>query len=501
MRLNKRLVSQFVLPLCLMSAGCAGVPHLFGAASQPKLTTTAAKPPAALFDIPSVPFRTLYYSAVRPEESQQLWPKDELAVIRSQGELDAFFVRNPHVLYAGDSPPIGIDFSQKQLVAIALGPQPLSNTFVEIASVEDRPHNLMVHAIVWEPEVYWEGGGCPYQLVEMARTDKPVSFGPLIRSYSSQRPCRRWPELRPGVGNYLDVTCNPTDGDRTHARFGGPRDVTVNQRGEVFVSDESIRQVFADGSVKTIAAVPGESHNRSIDIVCDDAGNLFVAPQFLYGIYRLAPGGSAEHLAGGRQGSQDGRGPQAEFADPYGLAIGEAGNLYVIDGDAIRRVSPSGEVTTAFPEGGRKRREGIAADRAGNVYVGEGNRIIKFTAGGKMTVFAEGERHVAPSGLSKPNRFETVTDLAVDDAGVVYASDTTHHCIWAIQQDGSMRVLAGSTAGYADGVGAEAKFDQPLGIAVSGTGVVYVADWRNHRVRQVMPDGRVSTLAGNVDGE
>lgn len=497
--MNKRLVSQLVLPLCLMSAGCTGVPHLFEAASQPKLTTTAVSP-ATLFDIPSVDFKTLYFSANHPEESQTR-PKNDLVAIRSQGELDAFFTRNPHVLREGESPPVGIDFSQKQLVAVALQPQPFGSTVVEIASIEDRPHDLMVHAIVWEPEVQFGGGECPFHFVEIARTDKPVIFAQLTRTSSSERPCRSWPELRPGVKSYLDILCAPLDGDRTHARFGGPRDVTVNRRGEVFVSDESIRQIFADGSVKTIAAVPGEAHQMAIDIVCDDAGNLFVAPQFLFGIYRLAPGGSVERLAGGRQGSRDGRGPQAEFAGPYGLAIGEAGNLYAIDGDAIRRVSPSGEVTTAFLEGGRLRREGIAADRAGNVYVGEGNRIIKFTTGGKMTVFAEGERRVAPSGLSRPNRFETVADLAVDDAGVVYASDTMQHRIWAIQQDGSMRVLAGSTAGYADGVGAEAKFDWPLGIAVSDTGVVYVADWRNHRVRRVTPDGRVSTLAGNVDGE
>jgi serine/threonine-protein kinase len=65
--------------------------------------------------------------------------------------------------------------------------------------------------------------------------------------------------------------------------------------------------------------------------------------------------------------------------------------------------------------------------------------------------------------------------------------------------------LAGSEGGYADGSGPEAKFNGPVDVAVDAEGNVYVADSANHRVRQILPDGTVTTLAGGdevvpVDG-
>ena len=61
-----------------------------------------------------------------------------------------------------------------------------------------------------------------------------------------------------------------------------------------------------------------------------------------------------------------------------------------------------------------------------------------------------------------------------------------------------MTTLAGGTSGYRDGVGDGAQFNSPAGIVVDRkTGVVTVADCRNHRLRRIDRDGRVTTVAGN----
>ena len=61
---------------------------------------------------------------------------------------------------------------------------------------------------------------------------------------------------------------------------------------------------------------------------------------------------------------------------------------------------------------------------------------------------------------------------------------------------GRVSTLAGTgDRGYRDGAAAAAKLNDPGGIALDGSGSLYIADYGNHRIR-VLAAGRVSTLAG-----
>jgi sugar lactone lactonase YvrE len=90
-----------------------------------------------------------------------------------------------------------------------------------------------------------------------------------------------------------------------------------------------------------------------------------------------------------------------------------------------------------------------------------------------------------------------------DPFGVASAADGTIYIadagiaqrIRRIASDGTVSTVAGSGRGYTDGPGASARFDTPSGIAVSPTGIVYVADTGNNAIRRISPDGVVSTLA------
>ncbi len=144
---------------------------------------------------------------------------------------------------------------------------------------------------------------------------------------------------------------------------------------------------------------------------------------------------------------------------------------------------------------------GVAVDSAGNVYVADsGNHTVrKVTAAGVVSTLA-GTAGAAATTASVPSGFNEPFSVAVDSSGTVYVADTNNGAIRKISASGVVTTLAGGNGpGYADGVGAAAKFKEPRGIALDSSGNLYVADYENNVVRKVTATGVVTTLAGGYD--
>jgi RHS repeat-associated protein len=95
-------------------------------------------------------------------------------------------------------------------------------------------------------------------------------------------------------------------------------------------------------------------------------------------------------------------------------------------------------------------------------------------------------------------RFNNPQGIAVDAAGIVYVADSANNRLRRIAIDGTVTTLAGDgTAGFQDGTGGAARFNAPQGVAVDNQGNVYIADTGNSAVRVVNAAGEVRTLAGD----
>ncbi|MEB3220568.1 MAG: hypothetical protein VKS61_00680 [Candidatus Sericytochromatia bacterium] len=146
----------------------------------------------------------------------------------------------------------------------------------------------------------------------------------------------------------------------------------------------------------------------------------------------------------------------------------------------------------------------VAVDASGNVYVteapptGQSQSIRKISAQGIVSTLAGSDQMGFADGSGVEARFSWPKNLAVDTSGNVYVADYGNHRIRKITPQGVVTTLAGSgQMGFAEGPGPEAQFSFPSGVAVDASGNVYVADRDNHRILKVTPQGVVTTLAGS----
>jgi DNA-binding beta-propeller fold protein YncE len=115
-----------------------------------------------------------------------------------------------------------------------------------------------------------------------------------------------------------------------------------------------------------------------------------------------------------------------------------------------------------------------------------------------MEVLAGSGSAGCADGNGAAAQFNTPVGVAIDGEGSFIIADYSNHRVRKITPDGTVSTLAGSgSEGSADGEGAAAQFSYPRGVAVDGKGNIIVADWGNHRVRKITSDGNVSTLAGS----
>ena len=255
-------------------------------------------------------------------------------------------------------------------------------------------------------------------------------------------------------------------------------------------------------------------------VVVDGAGNLYIADRANHRIRKVDSTGTITTIAGtGERGFGGDGGPatQARLNNPYGVAVDGAGNLYIADlaNHRIRKVDSTGTITTFAGTGERgfggdggpasqaqlNFPTGVAVDEAGNLYIADWSnaRIRKVDGTGTITTIA-GTGELGFGGDGGPAiqaQLGDPTGVAVDGAGNLYIADQYNNRIRRVDSTGTLTTIAGTgERGFSgdSGPATQAQLDDPTGVAVDGAGTLYIADASNHRIRLLTPTATGSSL-------
>ena len=301
-----------------------------------------------------------------------------------------------------------------------------------------------------------------------------------------------------------------SDGPALMAGFKAPQDVAVTSGGNIYVADainHRIRKLtanvvttYAGSAIEDTTSGQGgkAAFELPIQLATDAAGNLYTLDVEDFRVRKISPSVMVTVVAGnGERGFTDGSVADAEFGESTGIVADNQGNIYVSDNEnkRIRKISAAGSVTTiagngktAYVNGKGDKAEffsptGIVIDKQQNLFVADYNHIRKITPDGTVSTFAGNDSVGYKDGQAMIARFTFINDLVMDASGNIYATDDNR--IRKISPQGDVSTIAGSAAGYKDGDGASAQFNNPVGLGIDSKGNIYVADDDNNRIRKI----------------
>lgn len=323
-------------------------------------------------------------------------------------------------------------------------------------------------------------------------------------------------------------------GPATSANLTYPVAVAIDSAGDIFIGDSTrIRKVGVDHRMSTIAGT-GEAGfsgdgfpalvakiSNTDSLAVDGGGVVYFADSSNGRIRRVTADGIIRTLPG--INGDGAPAATATLAGPTGLAFGQDGSLYVAerDGERVRRIDPSGRITTVAGNGvigfGGDGGSAVAAeldhptaialDGSGNLFIADSknNRVRRVDRGGRITTVA-GSGTPGFGGDGGPATAAMLNEpagLAIDRDGAVLVADSKNSCVRRIDADGVIKTIAGhktddDRGGFAGdgGQATAALLGWPQGIAVDGSGSIYIADPLNGRVRRVDRRGVITTAAG-----
>lgn len=313
------------------------------------------------------------------------------------------------------------------------------------------------------------------------------------------------------------ITVSTLAGATANDNVGSPFQIVKDGNGGYYFSDPAshrIKKISASGVVTNYAGTgqagfadgkaDEASFNAPSGLAIDATGNLYVADLLNHAIRKIAVGGFVTTLAGfGQSGYADGDvQQQALFNQPIDVAV-DGNSLFISDfgNHAIRLLNMqtgivstyagtniSGFVNGALASARFNFPIGITLDANKNILVADAFnhsiRLINRQSNQVSTVAGNGTSGNI-NGANASARFNLPYDVDTDANGNIYAAERNNHSIRKVTTTNTSTVAGTGIAGFKDGEGSQAQFNNPFGVLVVSIGELLICDYSNGRIRKI----------------
>ncbi len=301
-----------------------------------------------------------------------------------------------------------------------------------------------------------------------------------------------------------------TAGVATSTNLGGPNGVALDSSGDVYIADYDDRVIDEVGAwtAPTFTAdTPGAATYGSAYSYTFTASG-YPAPTFSvssgalpYGLSLNATTGvvSGKPMGSGTFSVAATNGVGSVIAGPFTLSVtAPAGDILAFAGNGVSGNPTAGPATSSdmsLPEQ-------VAVDSSGDVYVADysADVVEKVTPSGTLSIVAgiSGSSGTPTAGPATSSHLHEPSGVALDGSGNLYIADTVNDVVEKVTPSGTLSVFAGTgTAGAPTaGPATNSDLNAPVALAVDSAGDVYISDWSNHEVEKVTASGTLSVFAG-----
>ncbi|EFC36192.1 predicted protein [Naegleria gruberi] len=325
----------------------------------------------------------------------------------------------------------------------------------------------------------------------------------------------------------------------TNAQLFNPRSIFVSSSNdEVYIADtgnHTVRKILENGNIVTIAGNGQQGYSGDNGLAVNaqlvspsyvfvsSKNEVYIADYQNNRIRKILENGNIITIAGnGQQGynGDNGLAVNAQLASPSSVCVSLKNEVYIADSGnhSIRKILENGNIVTIAGNGqqGYNGDNGPAVNAPlfdpssvfvtpnDEVYIADtGNhRIRKILRNGNIiTIAGNGQQgYSGDNGPAVNAKLSSPVDVFVSSKNEVYIADYQNTRIRKILENGNIITIAGNgKLGYGgdNGLAVNAKLYSPVGVFVSQDNEVYIADYQNNRIRKILENGNIITIAGN----